>query len=319
MQTIIGSGGSIALPLANELTTFTNKIRLVSRHPLKVNETDEIFPLDVNDLSQIDNAVAGSDVVYVTIGFAYNLKVWQQSWPPFINAVIKACKAHKAKLVFFDNVYPYAKSAIPHMTEDSPWQPPSKKGAVRKLINEMIMQEVEQNNLTAMIVRAADFYGPDTNKSVLGETVVKNLLKGKKAQAFGDINKIHTYTFTPDAGKATALLGNTNDAYNQVWHLPTTKEKITTKQWIELAAKEIGTEARIQKVPTWMIYILGLFMPDLKEFPEMMYQNETDYFFDSSKFEKRFGITATKPEEGLKIMIEYLKKNISTKNEQYKK
>ncbi|MEO6869354.1 MAG: NAD-dependent dehydratase, partial [Ginsengibacter sp.] len=254
--------------------------------------------------------VAGSEVVYVTLGFAYSLKVWQQAWPPFIEAVIKACISHKAKLVFFDNVYPYAKSAIPHMTEDSPWQPPSKKGEVRKLLDEMIMQEVEMHSLTAMIVRAADFYGPDTNKSILGEVVMKNLMKGKKAQAFGDINKIHTYTFTTDAGKATALLGNTEDAYNQVWHLPTTKEKLTAKQWIELVAKELGKEPRIQKVPTWMIYILGLFMPDLMEFPEMMYQNELDYFFDSSKFENRFGITATKPEEGIKLMVEYLKKNI---------
>lgn len=311
MQTIIGSGGTIALPLTKELTKYTNGVRLVSRHPKKVNETDELFPLDVNDLSKIDDAVAGSEVVYVTIGFEYNLKVWQKTWPPFIEAVIKACISHRAKLVFFDNVYPYAKSAIPNMTEDSPWQPPSKKGEVRKLVDEMIMKEVGKNNLTAIIARAADFYGPDTNKSFLGEVVVKNLLKGKKAQAFGDINKIHTYTFTPDAGKATALLGNTPDAYNQVWHLPTTKEKLTGKNWIELVAKELGMEPRIQKVPTWMLYILGLFMPELKEFPEMMYQNEMDYIFDSSKFEKRFGISATKPEEGLKIMIESFKKNMS--------
>ncbi len=307
MQTIIGSGGTIALPLAKELAKYTDRVRLVSRHPKKVNESDELFPLDVNELSQIDKAVAGSDVVYVTLGFDYNLKIWQQSWPPFMQAVIEACKSHHAKLVFFDNVYPYATSAIPHMTEDSPWQPPSKKGAVRKSLNEMIMQEVEKKNLTAMIVRAADFYGPDTNKSFLGETVVKNLLKGKKAQAFGDITKIHTYTFTPDAGKATALLGNTPDAYNQVWHLPTTKEKLTAKQWIELVAKEIGTEPGIQKVPTWMLYILGIFIPELKEFPEMMYQNAMDYVFDSTKFEKRFGIMATKPAEGIRIVIESLR------------
>ena len=311
MQTIIGSGGSIALPLAKELTKYTNRVRLVSRHPKKVNETDELFHLDVNDLSQIDSAVAGSDVVYITIGFAYNLKVWQRTWPPFIESVIKACKSHGAKLVFFDNVYPYAKSVISHMTEDSPWQPPSKKGEVRKVVNEMIMQEVEKGNLTAMIVRAADFYGPDTSKSVLGEAVVKNMVKGEKAQAFGDINKIHTYTYTTDAGNATALLGNTPDAYNQVWHLPTTKEKLTGKNWIELVAKELGIEPRIQKVPIWMLHVLGIFMPELREFPEMMYQNEVDYIFDSSKFENRFGITATKPEDGIKIMVEFLKSNTS--------
>jgi len=307
MQTIIGSGGTIALPLAKELKKYVSKIRLVSRTPKKVNETDELFPLDVNNVNYIDKAVWGSAVVYVTIGFDYNLKVWQKTWPPFMQAVINACKAHEAKLVFFDNVYMYARSAIPHMTEDSLLQPSSKKGMVRKQLHEMIMNEVEKGNLTALIARSADFYGPETNKSVLIETAAKNLLKGKKAQAFGDINKIHTYTFTPDAGKATALLGNTADAYNQVWHVPTTKEKLTTKQWIELIANELNVPPKIQKVPTWMLYVIGLFIPELKEFPEMMYQNEMDYIFDSSKFEKKFGLMATAPKDGVKIMVNYLK------------
>jgi nucleoside-diphosphate-sugar epimerase len=308
VQTIIGSGGTIALPLAKELKKYAGKIRLVSRSPKKVNETDELFPLDVKDLDNITQAVSGSEAVYVTIGFTYNLKVWQKTWPPFIQAVINACKTHGAKLVFFDNVYMYAKSAIPHMTENSPLLPPSKKGMVRKQLHEMIMNEVEKNHLVALIARSADFYGPDTNKSVLVETAAKNLLKGKKVQAFGNIDKIHTYTFTPDAGKATALLGNTPDAYNQVWHVPTTKEKLTTRQWIELIADELHVSTKIQKIPTWMLYIIGLFIPELKEFPEMIYQNETDYIFDSTKFEKKFGLTATAPKDGVKIMVEYLKK-----------
>jgi nucleoside-diphosphate-sugar epimerase len=308
MQTIIGSGGTIALPLTRELKSYTDKVRLVSRNPKKINGTEELFPLDVTQFDRVDEAVSGSEVVYVTVGFNYNLKVWQNTWPPFMKAVIGACKTHGTKLVFFDNVYSYGKSAIPHMTEASPLDPPSKKGMVRKEVCDMIMKEVEKGSLTALIARAADFYGPNTDKSVLVETAAKNLLKGKRAQAFGDINKIHTYTFTPDAGRATAILGNTPDAFNQAWHLPTTKEKLTTKQWIGLIANEISVPARIQKVPTWMLYIIGLFIPELKEFPEMLYQNEVDYVFDSSKFENRFGFKATDPKEGVRIMVDYLRK-----------
>lgn len=307
MQTIIGSGGTIAIPLAKELNRFTDRVRLVSRHPKKINDSDELFPLDVKNLTAIEQAVAGSEVVYITIGFDYKLSVWQNTWPPFMEAVISACKKHNSKLVFFDNVYLYAKSAIPHMTEESPIDPPSKKGKVRKQLHEMIMSEAATGNLTALIARAADFYGPDTDKSVLAETAAKNLLKGKKAQAFGNVNKVHTYTFTPDAGKATALLGNTPPAYNQVWHLPTTKEKLTTKQWIELIAEEIKAEPKIQVIPKWILRVMGLFNPIIKEFPEMLYQNELDYVFDSSKFEKAFGTTATSPKDGVRIMMEYLK------------
>ena len=307
MQTILGSGGAIGIPLAKELLNYTKQIRLVSRTPKKVNETDELFLADVNDLSQIRKAIAGSEVVYVTIGFEYKLKVWQRTWPPFLQEVINACKTQNAKLVFFDNVYVYAKSAIPHMTEESPIQPPSKKGEVRKQLHEMIMNEVEKNSLTALIARAADFYGPDNKSSALTIMVADNLLKGKKAQAFGDINKIHTYTYTPDAAKATAILGNTPDAYNQVWHVPTTKEKLTNLQWIQLIAKMLNVDAKIQAVPEWLQHVLGLFIPIMKEFPEMLYQYEQDYIFDSSKFEKRFGMKAITPEEGVRILVENLK------------
>lgn len=308
MQTILGSGGAIGQPLARELKKYTSAIRLVSRNPKKVNDTDELFPIDLNDPGQVDKAIAGSEVVYVVVGFEYKLGVWQKVWPAFMQAVIKACQKHQAKLVFFDNVYMYDATAIPHMTENSPIRAVSKKGAVREQLHRMIMEEVEKNNLTALIARSADFYGPENKNSALNLMVADNLVKGKKAQFFGDANKIHTYTYTPDAAMATALLGNTADAYNQVWHVPTTHEKLTNRQWIQLVADELKTEPKMQAVPVWLMKILGLFIPIMKEFPEMLYQYQQDYIFDSSKFEKRFGIKATSPKEGVRVLVESLKK-----------
>jgi nucleoside-diphosphate-sugar epimerase len=308
MQTILGSGGGIGIPLAGELKNFTNDIRLVSRKPKKINDTDELFPADFNDLSSIEKAVAGSDVVYLTVGFEYNIKVWKQIWPSFMKATIDACSKHNAKLVFFDNVYMYDRQEIPFMTESSRINPPSEKGKVRQQLREMVMTEVEKGKLTALIARSADFYGPDNKNSALTLMVADNLLKGKKAQAFGNVDKIHTYTYTPDAARATALLGNTPDAFNQEWHVPTTKEKLSNRQWIELIAKELATEAKIQAVPKILIQILGIFVPIMKEFPEMLYQYDQDYIFDSSKFEKRFGIQATDPATGIRKLVEALKR-----------
>lgn len=84
------------------------------------------------------------------------------------------------------------------------------------------------------------------------------------------------------------------------------------RRWIQLAANELKVEAKIQKIPVWLIHILGLFIPVMKEFPVMIYQNEQDYFFDSSKFEKRFNVSATATKDGIRILIEYLKaQNVS--------
>ena len=113
VQTILGSGGAIGIPLARELTKYTGQIRLVSRNPVKVNDSDLLFPADVNDPQQVDKAIAGSAIVYVTIGFQYNLGVWRQKWPPFMQQVIRSCRNHGARLVFFDNIYMYSKQSLP--------------------------------------------------------------------------------------------------------------------------------------------------------------------------------------------------------------
>jgi len=292
MQTILGAGGAIGTELAKALKNYSTDIRLVSRNPKKVNETDELFPADLTDVLQIDKAIQGSDIVYLTVGFEYKLKVWQKKWPPLIASVIASCKKHHAKLVFFDNIYLYDKSEMPHMTELSLINPSSKKGKVRAEIAQMILSEIEKGELTALIARSADFYGPNAGNNIT-QLIIDNFKKGKKADWLASPDKLHNFTYTPDAAIATALLGNTPDAYNGVWHLPTSNEKLNGKQWIELIAKEMNVVPKYQVLPVWMMSVLGIFMPQIKELKDISYQNERDYFFDSSKFEKRFGIKPT--------------------------
>ncbi|MDN3654359.1 NAD-dependent epimerase/dehydratase family protein [Ferruginibacter paludis] len=303
MQTILGANGTIGSVLAKELTTYTSSIRLVSRNPKKVNATDELLPADLSDPAQVEQAIAGSDVVYLLVGFEYTLKVWQEKWPKLMQATIDACIKHNAKLVFFDNVYLYDINAIPHMTEDSPINPPSKKGMVRRQIADMLMAAVKQGKLTGLIARSADFYGPDNDKSFLIEVVYKNIKKGKKPNWFIKADKKHSFTYTPDAAKATAILGNTPDAYGQVWHLPTDKNALTGKEMISLFTKEMNVPDKIFTLPMWLLKLLGLFMPLMREMPEMMYQYDRDYVFDSSKFNTRFNFTPTTYQQGVKETI----------------
>jgi nucleoside-diphosphate-sugar epimerase len=304
MQTILGATGTIGMPLAKELMSHTGRVRLVSRNPKKVNETDELFPADLTDPGQADKAVEGSEITYLVVGLEYRLKVWQHSWPKLMRNVIDACIRHKSRLVFFDNVYMYDRTAIPHMTEESPINPPSRKGKVRKDIAGMLMQEAEAGRLEGLIARAADFYGPENYKSFAYEVIYQNLKKGKRPIWMGKPDLKHSFTYTPDAAKGTALLGNTPDAYGQVWHLPTHSDAPTGRELISMFSKEMQVQKKPMVMSTGMVKFLGLFMPLMKELGEMMYQYEQDYFFDSSKFEKKFGFSPTTYEQGVKTTVE---------------
>lgn len=303
MQTILGSGGAIGSPLAKELLNYTKDIRLVARNPKKVNETDELVKADLTNADDVDKAVAGSQVVFLTVGLEYKLKIWQQQWPLVMKNVIEACKKHDAKLVFLDNVYMYAPEEMKNMTEESRIDPASKKGKVRADLVKMLFTEIDAGRLKGLVARSADFYGPKVLSSPLGVMVPDNFKKKKKAFWQSDAGKIHSFTYTPDAAKATALLGNTEDAYNQTWHLPTSTEKLTGKDFIEKIAAEMNVSPRFYILSKRMISLLGIFIPMVKELKEMLYQYDRHYFFNSTKFTSRFPMTPTSYDDGIKAMV----------------
>lgn len=305
MQTILGAGGAIGVELARALKDYTDNIRLVSRNPQKVNETDELFKADLLNASEVKNAVKGSSIVYVTVGFPYNLKIWKECWPKFTENVIDACMEYDCKLVFFDNIYMYDPNYLNGMNEETPINPPSKKGEIRAQIADMILSKVKEGKLTALIARSADFYGPGIkNTSMLTEMVFNSFYSGKKANWLASLNFKHSFTYTPDAAKATALLGNSEEVYNQVWHLPTAKNPYTGREWIQEIAKEMGVAPKTQTAGKFIVRLLGLFIPLMREMPEMMYQYDRDYVFNSDKFDTHFDFKVTPYADGIKEIVQ---------------
>ena len=218
--------------------------------------------------------------------------------------VISACMESNVKLVFFDNIYMYDPDYLDGMNEETKINPSSEKGKVRAKIANMILDEVKKGTLTALIARSADFYGPGIkNTSMLNEMVFKPLSKRKAANWMMSVNFKHSFTYTPDAGRATALLGNTPETYNQVWHLPTASNPFTGKEWIDNIAHEFGVKPRYQVAPKFLVSIMGWFMPIMKEMVEMLYQYDRDYDFNSTKFEKTFKFQPTPYMNGIREVV----------------
>lgn len=305
MQVILGSGGAIAQGLAVYLSENKIDTRLVSRNPKLLVPDAKLLPLDLTLAGSVDKAIAGSEVVYVTVGYPYFYKTWKKLWPPFIKEVINACEKYGARLVFFDNVYMYDPSYLGNMTESTPFGPVSKKGEVRLELVTMIEEAVEKGRIRALIARSADFYGPGVERnSMMNELILNNLVKGKKANWFGPLKHRHSFTYTPDASIATGMLGNSIEAFDQTWHLPTADDPPTGQEWVDMAADLLDAKSRTQLMTPLMAGVLGIFVPILKEVKEMMYQYQTDYIFNSAKFNKAFGFSPTPYRLGLEKLIQ---------------
>ncbi len=298
MQTILGANGVVAYELSRALSGATDRIRQVSRHPRRANPKDEVVVADLLDPGATAQALVGSEVAYLVAGLKYDTAIWQEQWPRVMRNVIDACKRSGSRLVFFDNVYAYGR-VDGVMTEELSFNPCSRKGEVRAQIATMLLDEMRAGELQAMIVRSADFYGPGAVQSFPHATVFERLKAGKTPQWIGNSKAVHTFTFTPDAGRAMAVLARSANAYGQTWHLPTTKEPLGGEGFVRLACELAGRPYALQVAPRWMLRLMGLLMPVLRENDEMMYQFSYDYRFDSSKIERTFGLMPTSYRQGI--------------------
>jgi len=220
---------------------------------------------------------------------------------------IEACKRAQAKLIFFDNVYMYGK-VDGAMTEETPYTPCSKKGEIRAKIATTLMNEAKAGNLSALIARAADFYGPDTEHGVPNVLVLEPFARGKTASWLVNAAVPHSLTFTPDAARGVAMLAEREPAWNQVWHLPTAPDPPTGREFIEMAAKEFGVAPKFRVLSRPVLRVAGWFKPLIGESYEMLYQSDSPYLFDSIKFAKEFGFAGTPYPEGFRIAADSYKR-----------
>src|SRR6266478_6096889 len=174
MITVLGAGGAIGNKLVKLLGARNQPFRLVARNPRETPGATEVLAADLTDKDQTIRAVAGSSIVHLLVGLKYDHKVWQELWPRIMDNAIEACKRARAKLIFFDNVYMYGKVSGP-MTEETPFNPCSKKGEIRAQAATVLLEEMKTGGLIALIARSADFYGPNAKNSIANILVFDKL------------------------------------------------------------------------------------------------------------------------------------------------
>lgn len=174
------------------------------------------------------------------------------------------------------------------LTEETPFAPVGRKGRVRKKMVEMILEEIQSGELEAVICRAPEFYGPGKTQSITNTMLFENIKEGKKLKVPLSATKKRSLIWTPDASRATALIGNTSDVFGQTWHLPVDKSHPTYQEFIALASEINGRELKYSVMPKLLFKIGSLFNKRVKELLELLPRYESDNIFDDTKFRERF-------------------------------
>jgi nucleoside-diphosphate-sugar epimerase len=288
MQTILGATGQIAVELARELHRhFTTELRLVSRNPRKVNDSDTLVSADLLDAAQTAEAVRGSRIVYFTAGLPPDTAMWEAQFPVMLKNALDAARAAGASFAYFDNTYMYPQDDR-RQTEDTPFAPVGRKGRVRAAMTAMVLEEMRRGEIPVVICRAPEFYGPGKTQSFTNVLVIDNIQAGKRPRVPVRDDRLRTLIWTPDASRALALIGNTPDAYGQTWHLPCDDERLTYREFTAMAGGVFGRPGSYTVIGKWAFIVAGLFSPKAREIRELLPRYEHDNLFESRKFKQRF-------------------------------
>ena len=131
---------------------------------------------------------------------------WDTQVLPMLDNAIAAARAVGARVVLPGTVYNFGPDAFPVLREDSPQRPLTCKGAIRVEM-EKRLSAAAADGVPALIVRAGDFFGPNTTgnsdfSAVMvrpGAPVVRIVDPARRGAS-------HAWAYLPDVGETIARL-----------------------------------------------------------------------------------------------------------------
>lgn len=313
LHLVLGGAGAIGGAVINELKKRKVLVKAVERS--KKVEGIETVTADLSDLIQTKKAIQGASYVYLCAGLPYRSDIWLKSWPKIMKNVIQACTEHRARLIFFDNVYMYGPPPLPiPFDEMSSQNPLTKKGKARKETADLLLAAHNAGKVKALIGRSADFYGPYAVNSSFYIKFLENIQKDKAPQVLGKPGIKHTYAYTEDNARALVNLALDDSTYGEVWHLPT-GNPITIDEVATIFNKNLGKDFKVSYMSRILLKILSIFISPLREVGEVLYQFDAPYVMSWEKFKKKFpDFKVTPYNEGIEKMIQSFKSGFTGKS-----
>lgn len=305
IHVVLGTG-AIGLALVEELVASGRSVRAVNRSGrADVPAGVEVRAGDLTDPTFAGAAIADAAVIYQCLNPPYHR--WAEEFPGLQDAAVGAARAAGARFVSFENTYMYGDTNGEPMTETTPMRGHTRKGKVRAAMAEQLRALHESGDLRVSTARASDYFGPrGTAQSPFGDLVIGAALAGKAARVMGDPDQPHSYTYTVDAARTLAALGNRDDVDGEIFHVPNAPAQ-TTRQIIDMISEQMGSPIKVSAAPRLVLRALGLFNPTVRELDEMRYEFIQPFIVDSTKAQNRLDIAPIPLAEALQATITWFR------------
>ncbi len=191
---------------------------------------------------------------------------WGKLVLPMIESSIEAAWANDARLALPGTIYNYDPAQLPVARVESPQQPATRKGLIRKAME----ARIEDSGVRALILRAGDYYGPKPGNGWLSQGMIA---PGKPVGAVtypGAKGAGHAWAYLPDVAETFARL------LDREAELPRFARYHFAGHWdadgkgfVEAIGLALRRKVKAKPLPWALLPLVAPFNPTIRELLEM--------------------------------------------------
>jgi nucleoside-diphosphate-sugar epimerase len=167
---VLGATGGIGGEVARTLRYRGWRVRALHRNAAAMQGRDGLDWLagDAMVSGTVVRAAAGAELIVHAVN-PPGYRNWGELVLPMLDSTTAAARASGARILLPGTVYNYGPDAWPDLTETSPQNPTTRKGAIRVAME----QRLEVSGLPVTVLRAGDFFGPRAGNSWFSQVLIK--------------------------------------------------------------------------------------------------------------------------------------------------
>lgn len=282
---VIGATGGIGGAIAERLLAAGWRVRALHRDPDRVAASLPGAEWVKGDAMSEADVVAAAQGVQIVVHGANppGYRNWAGLQMPMLNASIAAARAAGARLLFPASVYNYGRDAFPHLREDSPQSPFTRKGAIRVRME----QALKDSGVPLLILRMGDFFGPKPGNNWFSHGMVK---AGRPISALtyaGPMEIPHAWAYLPDAAETFVRLLDTDLEHQAVFHFRGHQmDGHELRAGLEAVA---GRRLPVRQLPWIAVAAASPFVETMREMQEMRYLWREAVLLDNARLVAHLG------------------------------
>jgi predicted dehydrogenase/nucleoside-diphosphate-sugar epimerase len=263
---VTGANGLIGRTLVRRLLREGNRVRIFVRRPpepeFMKDSKIEVFLGDLGDPTAVDQAVAGTEMVYhVGAAMKGSAHDHERGTVSGTQNIVDSVLRHDARgLVYISSLSCLHAASSGHGTvvrEDWPVEPsPTKRGAytqAKTAAEKIVRDAVRDRHLQAVLLRPGRVFGP--GMTLLTPEVARRV--GDVFVVLGDGTRELPLVYVEDVVDAIVLAAETSKFDGRVFHI-VDRTQITQNQVVRNYITKQAKKARVIHVPVAIVYGLAL-------------------------------------------------------------